>query len=136
MFATKDVIAVPYLMLQVRMESNREVKLVFVGGQFQYFMSCPKKTRVYQSFTDFTSDELVSFATTAIQCISAHEQYIIDGVVRVDIFTNNEGNLVVNDFESLEARIFTSSSTKLCACTQLLHIYWEKKIYTCLKSLK
>ena len=48
---------------------------------------------------------------------------VVDGLVRVDVFESLNGRLVVNEFESLEAR-FNSASTddELCMCILLFTI--------------
>jgi hypothetical protein len=132
---SRESSAVPYIMLQVRMKDNREVKLVFLGCQFQYVMSCSVRT-VVMSLTDHSDEELILFATNALQRISKHDEYIVDGLVRVDIFSNNDDNLVVNELESLEARWFSKNDKHLANCATYLQNYWENMIYKCFASLK
>ena len=54
----------------------------------------------------------MAFAKNAVQELKIRvPECICDGLVRVDIFTNANGNLVVNEFESLEAEY--SSTEKM-----------------------
>jgi len=128
MYDSKTCYAVPYIMLQVRIVDNKEVKLIFLGGEFHHIMSC-SMSNVVTRLHGFCDNDLISFATAAIRHLSEHSEYILDGLVRVDIFKNNEGNLVVNEFESLEARYFTGNASVHGNCCTFLEKYWKKKIY-------
>jgi hypothetical protein len=132
-YITKNCFAVPYVMLQERVKVNKEVKLIFLDGIYHHSMSCAISS-VSMSFTGVSHDELIIFANSVLESISAHEEYIIDGLVRVDIFRNNDGELVVNELESLEARYFTSTASHLASCERFLEEYWEKKVYSCIDS--
>ena len=127
-FETNESFAVPFMMLQVRLDPVKEVKLVFMGGEFQYIMASGV-SNVYMSLKGHTTKQLIEFATSAIQRVSRHDEYILDGVVRVDLFQNNDGKLVVNEFESLEARRYASCHVEFDKLTALLDTYWEKMIY-------
>lgn len=127
--------AIPYIMLQERAMSNREVKLVFLGGKFKFISSCNIGS-VYKSMNDCSDDELISFATDAVECISKYDKYVVDGVVRVDVLKNNQGELVVNELESLEARRFTADVVLQGNCNNFLETFWQKKIYDCIALLK
>lgn len=116
----RDYTEFPYIMLQVRMKYNREVKLEFLGGQYKYFMSCDVST-VTKSLPGHSNEDIIFFAAQAL-----HDECIVDGLVRVDIFSNNEGNLVVNELESLEARWFTRGDTHFAKSETFLQKYWGK----------
>jgi hypothetical protein len=120
-------------MLQVRMIDNKEVKLVFVGNEFQYAMSCSVKS-VVMSLPGFSEGDLLLFAAKAIACISEHDEYIVDGLLRVDVFAYN-GRLVVNELESLEARHFYTRGELLSICDRKLADYWEMMLYKCISTL-
>lgn len=76
--------------------------------------------------------KLVDFAKSVMQCIAAHDEYILNGLVRVDVMQNNEGQLVLNELESLEARHDTLDETLSAECYSFLFQYWEKTIYECI----
>ena len=133
MYIKKNIFAVPYLMLQERVKNNTEVKLIFLNGIYHHTMSCAVSS-VQMSFTGISAAQLIDFANSVMESISAHEEYIVDGLVRIDLFRNNAGELVVNELESLEARYFTLDSNILASCVTFLQEYWEKKIYSCIDS--
>jgi hypothetical protein len=135
MSENEECFAVPYIMLQERVVPVKEVKLVFLGGKFEYISSFDIAT-VQKSLPGFSDDDLISFATAAVQTVSAYDEYITDGLVRVDIFKNNEGKLVVNELESLEARHPTVNLSEEGRCKSFLEIYWQKKIYYCISNLE
>jgi hypothetical protein len=133
MFELKTSFVIPYIMLQVRVKKNNEVKMVFLDGKYHHTLSC-SVSGIVMRLSGFENEELISFATSAIQSVSVHDAYILDGLVRVDIF-NNDGTLVVNELESLEARFFSSRDSKQGTCLTFLENYWEKKIYEGIESL-
>jgi hypothetical protein len=61
-----------------------------------------------------------------------HDHYILDGVVRVDVFKNGDGNLIVNELESLEACCPTNCLLKRTK----LSSFRVSIIYSCFESLK
>ena len=102
--------------------------MVFLGGKYHHTCSFAERN-ICKSLCGFSHDDLVTFATDCIRSVSMHNEYILDGLVRVDIFKNNEGTLVVNELESLEARYFTVNTTELGSSMKFLEDYWERKIY-------
>ena len=54
--------------------------------------------------------------------------FILDGMIRVDLFCSNEGNLVVNELEGLEAAYYASSFSDQIRTESFLENYWENKI--------
>jgi hypothetical protein len=91
---------IPYCMVQPRLENTKECKLVFIGGKFSHIIPNSKGTG-----EGFCEDcVLKAFAEVTISSIkSSCPETIIDGLFRVDIMKRANGNLVVNEFESLEA---------------------------------
>lgn len=82
--------SVPYIMLQERVLKNKEAKLVFHNKQFHHFL--PASSSIQCSFPGKSQLEVIAFATEALNSIAYREDFITDGLVRVDIFQNNEGN--------------------------------------------
>jgi hypothetical protein len=123
------------MMLQVRVTKNNEAKLVFHNGVFHHFLSPASSKKITCSFPGYSTDDLVNFTTTALHHLSSYDENIVDGVIRVDIFKNDEGKLVVNEFESLEARFFATKQAVTMETEAFLIEYWEKKIYASIGSL-
>lgn len=124
---------IPYTMLQVRVMDRSEVKIVFLNKEFSHI--CSSSTAlIKKNLQGFTQSELITFATEALHLLP-DDEYILDGLTRVDIFKSNEGTLVVNEFESLEAGHFTTKATTLHNLQCFLHSYWEGKIYDCFANL-
>jgi hypothetical protein len=83
------------------------------------------------SLPGISNAELIEFADSAMDAIASHEAYIVDGLVRVDVFKNNTGKLVVNELESFEAIYYTRTFN----AEHFLEEYWERKIYDAINSL-
>jgi hypothetical protein len=124
--------AIPYMMLQVKVLKNCEAKIVFLNGVYHHFLS-PSTHMTTGSFEGFTKDGIINFASEAFSALSRNDEYILDGLVRVDLFQNNEGLLVVNEFESLEARYYASQQEVMMDTEEFLNNYWERKIYECIQ---
>ena len=60
--------------------------------------------------------------------------FILDGLVRVDIF-NNHGQLVVNEFEGIDACVFSTDLSKEGVVEDRMQKYWETKILECITLL-
>lgn len=108
-----------------------EVKLVFLGGKFHHIFQC-SVGMIRMKMPDFDNASLVEFGTSVIDCVSHHDEYILSGLVRVDIMKNNDGQLVLNELESLEAGHATLDPVLSGACSRFLSEYWEKVIYECI----
>lgn len=62
------------------------------------------------------------------------KHFALDGLVRVDIFNNN-GTLVVNEFEGIEAVYFAKNVVEEMRVSRDLEKFWEDKIYACIIDL-
>ena len=127
--------AVPYIMLQVRVKCNDEVKLVFAGGKFQFTASFDIDS-IKKRFRGVNDEELQAFGEDVLSTIAVHDHYILEGVVRVDVFRNCDCNIVVNELESLEACCPSTSLLERTKLSSFLVLYWESIIYHCFESLK
>jgi hypothetical protein len=135
MYITKECFVIPYIMLQVRVACNNEVKVIFLDGKFNHIMSA-NISNVVKSLPSFDKQQIIKFAADALECVSHHNQYILDGLVRVDIFENNASKtMVVNELESLEATFFTINELEIGNCHAFLLSYWEEKILHSIKNL-
>jgi hypothetical protein len=122
-----------YLLFQERVTKNGECKLCFLNKQFSHFVS---STTTRKSLPGYTQKDLISFAQKALESLRVHEDtFILDGLLRVDLFKSNEGKLVVNELESLEACYFSSTLGESSQCDQYLEEYWEIQINECLCNL-
>jgi len=94
---------IPYCMVQPRLENTKEYKLAFIGGTFSHII--PHARGTGEGYCD--ENILRAFAEAAMSAIkSSCPETITDGLFRVDIMRRANGNLVVNEFESLEAMAY------------------------------
>jgi hypothetical protein len=119
---------ISYLILQERVTSNGEVKVVFCGKTFSHIAGGRYDKK---SFSSITTQELILFASDALESLD-DGQFILDGLVRVDLMCNNEGKLVVNELESLDADYDSLQMEDTSRANAFLDQYWEQKIYDCL----
>lgn len=120
---------IPYMMMQERVMNNREAKLCFLGGKFHHFVvaGC-KRTR---SFPGYSEKQIAEFAAGALRLLIGHDEFILDGLVRIDVFFNERGNkLEVNELESLEATYYYAKHSEQCETDIWLQHYWTQKILT------
>lgn len=126
---------VPYIMIQEKVLKNNEIKAIFLGGVFSHFLCSVTQSTVVCSFPNFSKEQVVKFAHESLVSLMESSHFILDGLVRVDIFVNNVGSLVVNEVESLEARFFSAFHREELACEEFLKQYWERKIYEGMQAL-
>ena len=97
------------------------------NGKFQYVNNRPKGPFPSLSFSTEPHTRLRHFVEFAISELAAKcPGAITDGLVRVDVFQNCKKELIVNEFESLEA-CFYNQKCQHTTTTQLV-CYWEAKI--------
>ena len=119
----------PYLMLQRRVNDKTEVKLVFFNGVFSHIANGVGKSASLQGYSTL---DLANFACGIIDRLSKSSSvpFILDGLIRVDLFKGNEGELVVNELESLEAMYSSQScSNGEDRIDNHLAYYWEMILY-------
>ena len=141
----------PYVILQPKMQNRKEYKVVFTvvdcckccqsvkkllqqvvtfNGEFQYVNDKPKSPSPSKGFSEEPHTRLRHFAEHAIAELNVNcPSAITDGLVRVDIFENAYKELVVNEFESLEAVYY--SKLGQASMHSMLVVYWERKIKEC-----
>ncbi len=79
-----------------------------------------------------TRKETFTFAASAVAAlVQSCPASICDGLVRVDIFTNASGLLVVNEFESLEAEYGSTEQNEI-EIHNFLVAFWEKHLRSAL----
>ena len=129
----KECYEIPYMLLQERAMDNSEVKLCFLDRKFSHILSSAGHPK---SLSGFSKTDLITFAYNTLQYISDRDDsFILDGLVRVDLFRNNEGKLVVNELESLEAVYYSTALEEEGQTREFLQNYWATKIYDCINKL-
>ena len=86
---------------------------------------------------EHSSKDLIDFGDKCLRALQEHPEVnvVLDGLVRVDIMLSNEGKLVVNEFEGMEAVYFSTNSGREYDTDHFLQQYWERKIYDCICNL-
>ena len=127
---TTDVF--PYLIVQPRMRSSNESKIILFNGKAKYVVSTFNRI----SRKIFTEENLMEFAENAWKLLvdRCRGAFLSDGLVRVDLFCTSNGQLVVNEFESLDAAFFGSSSKEL-QTGQFLTSYYEDMLNAALPTI-
>jgi hypothetical protein len=124
----------PYVMLQERVTHNNEVKVCFLNKRYSHIASVARSVRSFPGF--FTEAEIILFAHGALMSLTHLEDVLIlDGLVRVDVFKSNQGILVVNELESLEADFGATNFPAVSETEHFLAEYWEQHIYECIGKL-
>lgn len=96
--------------------------------QFSHFAKVKDSVQSFKPY--FDSADLIAFAVKVLQVLNVERKcFILDGLVRVDLFMNDDNDLVVNELESLDANYLCASSTRECETSHFLACYWESKIY-------
>ena len=78
---TPETNAIPYPLLQERVINNDELKLVFIA----------KMNNTVRSLPPFTTEDVI-LAAGIIERIAAIDSFIVDGIVRVDMFKSNDNS--------------------------------------------
>ena len=79
-----------------------------IDGKAKYLCSSTKSHPSNRSYSSHPHTELFQFAEDSLLALSQANPSVIvkDSIVRVDVFQNNIGRMVVNEFESLEAGVY------------------------------
>ena len=96
------------------------------------------RTSHHQSFgSKHNSSDLISFGNACLEALkgSSSDKFVLDGLVRIDIMMSNDGNLVLNEFEGIEAVYFSADEVQERTVDCFLEKYWEEKIYDCITNL-
>lgn len=124
-----------------------QVKIVVLNNQPMYRAGIStgsnnkSKNGIHKAFSSTSDDELLAFASEALAKFRETAPYAVtDGLFRVDIFQTIAGQLVVNEFESLDAGYVSVSKNSLGVDYQsltcaFLQAYWEKKIEGCVQAI-
>lgn len=100
---------ISYAMLQPCMKNKKEYKVVYYKYGAKYVATIKQKHTNERAFSTHPHEFLFTFANNAVMALSiANSCFLEDGVLRIDIFQTASNRLVVNEFESLEACIYSS----------------------------
>jgi len=122
---------IPYVMLQPCMANKNEDKVVLVGLKPYYIADKRINPRHGRKSADEAT--LFEFAVQVVTLLKQRDpNFIADGLVRVDIFCNGQGRLVVNEIESLEANYSKQPNELQMQVTNALTKYWENILHRCL----
>ena len=98
----------PYVMLQPYLYNKKEYKVAVYNGKALYICRSSKR---YNERAFSNPIELMKFAEDAVAALRCETRNIcFEGVIRVDIMQGNDGSSIVNEFESLEACIWSSDN--------------------------
>jgi len=121
----------PYTMIQPRLLNRKEYKVVVLGGKASHIIpQCANGTMANGKEFNFfkTPESFLHFAEVAVMCLAKRcPGSHVEGLIRVDIMETAIGNMVVNEFESLEAVYDTphNASHQLTGCVKLFLMgYW------------
>ncbi len=100
--------SMPHMILQACMYDRHEMKIVAMDGEPYYKCNIAERKQsangVNQAFSNTSDDEVKSFVKRTIEVVFSSCPYLLkSGLFRVDVFQKANGDLVVNEFESLEA---------------------------------
>ena len=123
-----------YFMIQEKMLNTNESKVVLFDGIPQYI--CDFKKSISKNIK--TKDEILNFAKHACSelKIATSGAFLCDGISRVDIFCDNSGKLVVNEFENLDANFATNDNNKHARTIQFLVTYYVRILHECIRKFK
>lgn len=120
---------IPYIMIQACMFNRKEYKVIVLAGAPIYVASIQgsgnKRSTDGTNRSFSNQDGLLEFTKHSLERILSRIPYAItDGLFRVDIFQNIHGQLVVNEFESLDANY--DGEAKFESLTKAyLQTYWR-----------
>jgi hypothetical protein len=122
---------IPYVMLQPTMANKNEDKVVLVGMKPYYIAD--KAINPGHGRKSADQATLSAFAVRAVTLLKQRDpNFIADGLVRVDIFCNAQGRLVVNEIESLEANYSKQPLELEMQVSTALVDYWKSVLHRCL----
>ena len=96
----------PYVMLQPYLFNRKEYKVTLYNGKALYICKSARRKNE-RAFSN--SADVMQFAEDAVVMLKCETTVMdLEGVIRVDVMQGNDGSLIVNEFESLEACIWSS----------------------------
>jgi hypothetical protein len=129
---------IPYAMVQPCLDNRKEYKVVVLNGKASHILPQDAGVRLgskaARSFSSYPHEKLFRFAELAVEmlskrCKGSHTR----GLMRVDIMQTLGRNLIVNEFESLEAIYLSASPSETTDTQHFLREYWAHTIYDSLQ---
>jgi len=121
----KDADVFPYLIIQPRMVSTAESKVVLWNGVAQYVCITPGRIGIMKKAYNISKSDLFKYVEDA--CAKLKEEtngaFISEGLTRVDCFCLSNGKIVVNEVESLDANFSGKSDSESLTSTFLVNYY-------------
>lgn len=116
----------PYTMIQPCMSNRKEYKVIYIPSKsIQYIISRTARCGSGVSYSVKPHTRLFDFVRRACNVFREHCPYAItDGLFRVDVFQTKLGELVVNEFESLDAAYYGGGRDISFHVTNFLFEYW------------
>ena len=123
----------PYLMIQPCMHNRKEVKIVALNNLPAFkagiVTACTSRGAAGVNQTFAETNDIMQFANIALLKFRAAIPFAItDGLFRIDIFQTASGQMVVNEFESLDTSYESKTIGADEATYQFLQNYWLVKI--------
>jgi hypothetical protein len=119
----------PYFMVQPMMSNRREFKIVLFNHRALYISASPTQTLGF-AFKKENMEYIFKFSEYALNvCKEKCPHMITDGLIRIDVFENQNNNLIVNEIEGLEAKYDHATKFELTGdLEQKLQMYWTEKL--------
>ena len=122
---------IPYAMIQAHLLNRREYKVVVLNGKASHVLprSANGISASGKAFSTAPHCKLFQFAEMAVFLLSRRcPGSQSHGLVRVDIMETVHGNMIVNEFESLEARFDSTCSVTAHNTESFLMSFWMREI--------
>ena len=115
-----------YAILQNRLCNRKEYRVVLLNGKASHLANVGYNPSPQKAFSRHPHTELFSFAEQSLVILKDRcPSSIVDGLVRVDVMCTDNGDMVVNEFESLEADHGGTIDEEFAVSTFLTN-HWEK----------
>lgn len=121
---------IPYGIIQPRLSNRYEYKVVLLDGKANFFLIHNPEASTSKAFCPTIEDKkkLFAFAEDSLRELKFKQPGTIDcGLVRVDIMINEEGKMIVNEFESFEA-LFAKNWKCDLVVMNCLQLFWESQL--------
>ena len=120
---------IPYLILQEQVLIDKsEVKICFLNKCYSHIVMMSTGTK--RALGSFSEKQIVAFAYKALLSLKDMENtFVLNGLIRVDVFLSNANTLVVNELESLDATYYSTNFEGPGKVDLFLEKYWERQMY-------
>ena len=132
---------IPYAMVQPCLLNRKEYKVVVLNGKASHLLPQSAGVRLggkgVRGFSAYPHTDLFQFAELAVEllrerCPGSHTE----GLMRVDVMQTGDGNMIVNEFESLEALYMSAASNQTDRTVTFLREYWAERVFDAIEESK